>query len=532
MKAFSYAIGLLLLVFSASAHIGSPNVYFEGSAGPYPIRVVIRPPGVVPGLAEINVRVLHGHASQVTVFPVFWDAGKEGSPPPDLAKPNPGDTNLYSATLWLMKPGAYTVNVTVQGNDGRGAAIVPVNSVATTRNAMPAWFGAMLVGLGLVLFAGAVTLTGAAFGQSTWNPGIEPSRRRRWLARIATVAGAIFFGALLLLGRVWWNFVDRDYRNNRLYQPVQVSASVRSENEQPILNLTVVEETRHWAPLIPDHGKLMHLFLVREPQLDVFAHLHPVQKNPRTFDAALPPLPAGEYDIYADVTHETGFSETLLTKVQLPAIPKRFEQLARPLKEADPICSPTGWLGGSTNLFFVPDRDDSWRISGKDAAISAAVASALDDSLTMVWEKPASDSPEAHLDFKLVLANGEPAPLELYLGMFGHAAVRHRDGTVFAHLHPGGTFSMGSQMLFSKGANNRSRWHASTNEAMSGATAMMQHEAFPVGAGPQSVSFPYEFPKPGAYRLWVQMKSGGKVYTGVFDTVSNLGESPRVTANK
>jgi hypothetical protein len=32
------------------------------------------------------------------------------------------------------------------------------------------------------------------------------------------------------------------------------------------------------------------------------------------------------------------------------------------------------------------------------------------------------------------------------------------------------------------------------------------------------VSFPYGFPKAGYYRLWVQMKRGGTIETGVFDT--------------
>jgi hypothetical protein len=32
------------------------------------------------------------------------------------------------------------------------------------------------------------------------------------------------------------------------------------------------------------------------------------------------------------------------------------------------------------------------------------------------------------------------------------------------------------------------------------------------------VSFPYGFPKAGEYRLFVQMKRGGTIETGVFDT--------------
>src|SRR5688572_29952239 len=122
------AFFVLANCLAAEAHIGSPNVFLEGKAGEYPVRVVIRPPNVVPGLAEITVR-LREPVQRVSVLPVFGRAGREGSPPPDEARLVRGETNLYSAELWLMKSGAYSVDVTVEGPRGQGTLVVPVNSM-------------------------------------------------------------------------------------------------------------------------------------------------------------------------------------------------------------------------------------------------------------------------------------------------------------------------------------------------------------------------------------------------------------------
>src|SRR5437870_3523038 len=97
------AAACLLAPLAAFAHVGSPNVFFEGKAGPYPVHVVIRPAEVIPGLAEISVRVDGEGVEKVTALPIKWNAGREGAPPADIARPVRGETNLYSAQLWFME---------------------------------------------------------------------------------------------------------------------------------------------------------------------------------------------------------------------------------------------------------------------------------------------------------------------------------------------------------------------------------------------------------------------------------------------
>jgi hypothetical protein len=97
---------LLSWPLAAAAHIGSPNIFYEGNAGPYALQVIVRPPDVIPGRAEISVRALDGNVHGISVLPARWDTGTKGAPSADPAKPVRGDTNLFSAELWLMNSGA------------------------------------------------------------------------------------------------------------------------------------------------------------------------------------------------------------------------------------------------------------------------------------------------------------------------------------------------------------------------------------------------------------------------------------------
>jgi hypothetical protein len=117
-----------------------------------------------------------------------------------------------------------------------------------------------------------------------------------------------------------------------------------------------------WDTLVADHGKLMHLFLLKEPDFDAFAHLHPVRRDARNFEAVLPLLPAGDYRLYAEITHEHGLSETLTASVPMTTSAALVPQLMRGsnmLNEA--FCSPAVPVGNSPQPFAL-DADDSWHI--------------------------------------------------------------------------------------------------------------------------------------------------------------------------
>ncbi|MGH7567401.1 MAG: hypothetical protein ACREL9_00285 [Gemmatimonadales bacterium] len=518
MKRVPPPLALAALVLVLSAHVGSPDTYFEGSAGPYPIRVIVRSPGVVPGLAQISVRILGSEGGagvrRVTVLPVRWDAGTEGAPPADLADSVPGDPALYSAALWLMTVGSYSVHVAVEGTAGSGTAIVPVQAIATRRLELQRPLGFALLGLGAVLFIGALTIIGAAVRESVLPPGEAPDPHRVRRARITVGAGTVVLAGLLFLGRAWWTGVDAEYRGN-LYRPFHATASVHSDGAAPaarrVLRLALDDSawlSRRWTPLVPDHGRLMHLFLVGDGGLDAFAHLHPVPIDSNTFDTPLPPLPqlpAGRYRVYADIVHESGFAQTLTDTVELPATEAR-------------------------GVFRPGDPDDAWWTASETRDTRDVVT--LSDGSTMTWERgsePLVANADAALRFVVRGPRGEPAELEPYMGMTGHTAVTREDGAVFVHLHPLGTISWAAQQTFLlRGPEDTVRGSVARKMAAlqgSGEQGPVRpaasldhgpHRRGPLSAS-SSLSFPYAFPQPGRYRIWVQVKRHGRILTGAFE---------------
>jgi hypothetical protein len=504
---------------------------------------------VIPGLAEINVCVEGSGIEEVTALPMKWNTGKKGAPPADIAKPVRGETNLFNAQLWFMEGGAQSVEVEVKGAAGTGHVTIPVDAVARRVLNMPKGLGTLLAVLGIALVAIFLSIIGASVRESALEPGLVPTPRRRLGARIATIAGALIITGLLWFGKRWWNSEAADYRNNRLYHPIAAAAQVSMENGRRILKLTVNDPAfLRSPPLVPDHGKLMHLFLVREPNLDAFAHLHPVKKDRRTFDAAVPALPAGVYRVYADVTYETGLSDTMTASVDIPARQEtigvrpssgaagsdgraaldmpgasRRTDVAAPEDERTPPSDPKSGPAFKEQTQSASDPADSWWTgTGISNDLNSQQCSlGTNYIMTCVARDKILQNQPVKLRFTVQDASGQSVSVEPYLGMRGHLALRRDDGSVFTHLHPGGSASMAAMQLSTLRTEGKLPLAAAFGRdepfcKLPDASAT-DRQWLNGSEQSDSISFPYAFPKPGRYRLWVQVKVKGEILTGVFD---------------
>lgn len=472
---------LLGVVVAVSGHVGSPDTWFEGMAGPYRVQVVVRAPGVVPGLAQITIRTFDDRVTGVSVTPVVWNAAEGGAPPPDRGKPVPGAPGTWSAELWFMSPTTYNLRLVVEGDGGEGTAVIPVTTVATQILPMTRGFGLMLAGLGLFLGVGLLTILRAAARESVLDPGSSPTPRDRRRGWIVTAIGVPALAGLVWGGSVWWQAEEEAYRRG-LYQTLDTEARVDTGATGLVLALEITDESwmaRNWTPLLPDHGKLMHLFAVAV-EGDGFAHLHPVSADTTTFTTPLPGLPSGRYRLFADVVHESGFPRTLVTEVAIP--------------------------GGESGARG--DPDDAWTTTPPADSVFT-----LPEGTKVRWLRTGIPvvGEEAGLRFQVMDPSGTPVALEPYMSMRGHAMVAREDGGVFVHLHPSGTISAVAQQALTVRLPTDTVFGA-VSRRLDSLAVPMSHPMEPIG----ELAFPWAFPEPGRYRVWVQARWGGEVRTAAF----------------
>jgi hypothetical protein len=115
------------------------------------------------------------------------------------------------------------------------------------------------------------------------------------------------------------------------------------------------------------------------------------------------------------------------------------------------------------------------------------------------------------LAFTVRDSTGQVVRVEPYMGMAGHLMVSRDSGDVFVHLHPMGTISVAAQERLLRRERGDTALHGENQPADGPA-----HGAHGVSY-PGELSFPFAFPKAGAYRVWLQVMHGGRVRTAAFD---------------
>lgn len=494
---------IVLTAVPAHAHVGSKDVFEQLTAGPYKLFVTIRPPMVIPGVATVEIRSLGPVIASLTATPIpLSGEASLHTPTPDAMVRSGADPNFFTGSLWLMAPGSWQVRLHAEGAGGPATAGVPVPAMALSVLRMQRPIGAVLGALGLLLVLGMAGIVYGAVREARLRPGELPTADRR---RRATIAGGFTLALLALAvwaGNKWWNVEAAAYSAD-LYRPLTLHPTLNGD----LLDLRIdprsdprvpdeAKRSRSNADLLPDHGHLMHLYAIRWPEMDAVFHLHPGLVAPGDLRSTLPAMPAGTYRLYADIVHRTGFPETLTATLTVPP-----GTTHAPLGGEDAAAAPPPLSRGDLGSIYE-----------------------LPDGYRMVWDRPRTLFAHTAELFRFTLLDPTGAPatdMRPYLGMAGHAAFVKTDGTAFAHTHPDGSAAMPAMMLANEGNGASAMSDMNTDRDAGTDTGMGGVDAHKPGESPDSldpiVEFPYGFPTSGRYRIFVQMKHGATVETGVFD---------------
>jgi hypothetical protein len=309
---------------------------------------------------------------------------------------------------------------------------------------------------------------------------------------VVMVSSVAVIGVVLFLGAKWWGVEAAHYENNvNFFKPPRAETSI-ADGDRLVIRVpnrpaTPNDQDEQMArvvrleDLVPDHGHLMHLFLIGTPGIDRMWHLHPDRDASGTFSEKLPAMPAGKYQVLADIVDKNGFPWTLVSTLEVPEI-----------RGGAPAGDDSTWAGAPI----------------KETVSESTTSVELPNGGRMIWVQDGTSlkaNVAASFKFRVEEKDGSPAhDLEPYMGMAAHAEIVCSDLSVFAHIHPSGSISM-----------------AALDMAQTGLASMPPHGmAMEIPASkplPPEFSFPYGFPHPGNYRIFVQVKRSGQVQTAAFD---------------
>jgi len=495
MRTLSKIVFVLLASTFLYAHVGNPDIYYEGDAGPYHLFVTVRLPKAIPGAGEVEVRSASPDVQTVQAMLLHLTGpGSTLSPAPNAAQRSKDDPQFFVSNLWFLEFGALQLRIEVDGSKGKAELSVPVASFARQSLSMDRGLRGIFAFFFIFLTLSIVPIVGAVVRESGVAPGAAPLSSNRWRSRIVMVIALIAAVVVLQLNRNWWNAQAATYaRTVNLLKPPQAETTlvngsrlvIRPAGRLVFPRLSGKDREVKMSELVSDHGYLMHLFLIASPGMQRMWHLHPARAEDGSFVAQLPPIAAGEYQVFADILDKTGFPWTLVGKINLPEI----------------------------NGTAMAGDDSAWAGVPLAVPLSEMTVAQLPDGAHIVWERsgaPVKANVSAGLNFTVEAKDGTPVhDLEPYMGMAAHAEVVCSDLSVFAHIHPAGTVPMAALSLVRVDTTAQS-----PARAMHGMTMQMSHSSSSL---PFSFSFAYGFPHPGDYRIFVQIKRSGQVQTAAFD---------------
>ena len=468
-------------------HIGSINTVYDMDSGSYPIRVIITPSVGIPGYVNVIVKPLGEKEvpmTSATALPVRSDVDPENQPVPFKLEPIAPGSDIFSGAVFLNSIGSYQMIIQLDGEKGKTQVSVPFNAALMTAPKMDPFF-LMFVISGVSLSLLILTLAiHKIFKEGHLSPGQTPTLQDIRRGNLAYFGVAlVFLGTSLYLYNLGSQQIQALYKKK--FHPPTLLTKIEKADKDELLFLTIQpnDQWREALPqnpledgfspmdqrldthLVPDHGKFMHLFLI-DLNKKTIAHLHPQKIGEGQFETLLPKLPAGTYDIFADITNESGFALTLTSRLTLPG--ENVPQASKAISE---------------------DPDDSWWISSEKQSpyqvkMREPQRFIANEDVTMIFE--------------VVDEIGKPVELEPYMGMLSHAAIVNEDGTTFAHIHPNGTSSMAAIQLIDQKNNERSK-HLQM-----------------IPKDQTQIRLPFVFPASGKYYLWVQYKVNNKVETTPF----------------
>ena len=312
-----------------------------------------------------------------------------------------------------MESGSWQVRVQVEGAQGAGELAVPVPAAARGTMPMEKSLGVLLFALMSLLVVSIIPIVGAARREATLPPGQSPteehSRRGRWMM----VGTAVVVFGILYFGNWWWNSEASAKARQMIYKAPPLDASL-----QPGGKLLLKMGNSEWhrtrpetvmTNLMPNHGHLMHLFLLREPAMDRFYRLHPHLVPPpspafmRTLEFRLSGYAGNRCRTIQDLCRrrpQSGFPDTMIAEIDLPDIP------GVALTGDNSAAATTNATADSTTAI-------------------------LPDGYKMTWERGTAPFVANHfvwLRFRVETPDGKPVTdAEPYMGMAGHAEIVSSD---------------------------------------------------------------------------------------------------------